>query len=226
MRTLRADVAEAFFVPRTRDEEGWSAVGPKGACAKEGGRAYHGAMQVHQESLGSCGRPCPGKDCPRCQGDARFHRHGSYERCRAPDGKRTAKVQVYICSICRRTWSVIPPGMMPYRRLEVARFEQLADEQCGLLDEGARPPPATVKETECFERALRALHPRLAMLRALLGQLLPVLDDTDWAGFWRALRVLGPAMDTFLRLARDFKTSLLRCYKSLRPFWHREKAPV
>jgi len=116
--------------------------------------------------------------------------------------------------------------MMPYRSLEVARFEQLADEQCGLLDEGARPPPATEKERGCFERAFSALHHRIALLRALLGQLLPVVDDTDLSGFWRALRELGPAMDTFLRLARDFKTSLLGCYKSLRPFWHRENAPI
>jgi len=115
---------------------------------------------------------------------------------------------------------------MPYRSLEVARFEELADERCGLPDGGARPPPATEKERGCFERAFSALYDRLALLRALLGQLLPVLSDTDLAGFWRALRKLGPTMETLLRLARDFKTSLLRCYKSLRPFWHRENAPI
>jgi hypothetical protein len=35
---------------------------------------------------------------------------------------------------------------------------------------------------------------------------------------------LGSTGEILLRLARDFKTSLLRCYRSLLPHWEREKA--
>jgi len=33
---------------------------------------------------------------------------------------------------------------MPYRSIEVGRFEQLTDHHLALADGGARPPPATL----------------------------------------------------------------------------------
>ena len=35
------------------------------------------------------------------------------------DGSHPVEVVRYICPRCRRTWSVIPEGMMPYRSLSV-----------------------------------------------------------------------------------------------------------
>jgi hypothetical protein len=53
---------------------------------------------------------------------------------------------------------------------------------------------------------------------------MPAPVSMDIASFWRALRKLGSMIEMLLRLARDFKTSLLGCYRSLLPFWERERA--
>jgi len=112
---------------------------------------------------------------------------------------------------------------MPYRSIEVGRFEQLTDHHLALADGGARPPPATEKEEGCIRRALKRLSERMVFLCGLLGQQLPELVCRGMSCFWRALRELGSTMDTLHRLARDFKTSLLGCYRSLLPHWQREK---
>ena len=180
-------------------------------------------MQVHQESLKDGQRPCPGKDCPQCRGCVRFQKHGCYTRFCGVSGQQSVKVQRYLCPRCRRTWSVTPPGMMPYRSIPVERFEQLVDECLGSTGGGARPPPATEKENGCIRRAIKKLSKRIPLLCGLFGQQLPVLGNTDICGFWQAMRELGPAINTLVRLARDFKTSLLGSYRSLLPFWQRER---
>lgn len=179
-------------------------------------------MQVHEASLKDGSRPCPAEKCPQCAGCVRLQKHGKYLRFSGVDGEQVVQVQRYLCPRCGHTWSVIPSGMMAYRCLPVKRFEQLADEQLGLAGGNARPPPATEKEAGCIRRTMEKLSKRIPFLCGLFGQQLPVLVNTDICGFWKALRKLGPTMDTLLRLARDFKTSLLGCYGSLRPFWERE----
>jgi hypothetical protein len=116
--------------------------------------------------------------------------------------------------------------MMPYRSLPVERFEQLADAHLGLTDGDARPPPATEKENGCIRRAIEVLSKRIPYLCGLFGQQLPVFANTDIYRFWRAMRELGPTMDTLARLAREFKTSLLGSYCSLRAFWERDTLPI
>jgi len=54
-----------------------------------------------------------------------LHKHGSFNRWREVEGERRESVQRYICPRCRRTWSEIPAGLMPYRSMEVDRMEQL-----------------------------------------------------------------------------------------------------
>lgn len=183
-------------------------------------------MQVYQSSLAPGERPCPGKDCPQCAGCVRLIKHGSYLRYRDMDGSRSARVQRYLCPRCRRTWGVIPSAMMPYRSMEAERFEQLADGHLGLADEDARSPPATEKENGCIRRSMQNLSKRIPLLCGLMGQQLPVLGSTDLCGFWRAMRMLGPTMKTMVWLAREFKTSLLFCYGSLRPHWERDLVPT
>jgi hypothetical protein len=56
--------------------------------------------------------------------------------------------------------------------------------------------------------------------------MLPMLDDKDLGGFWRALRMIGRLGEILLHLAAKFKTSLLACYRSLRPRWARDKVPA
>jgi len=183
-------------------------------------------MQVYEVSLKEGERPCPGKSCPRCGGCQRLQKHGCYRRYRGVDGAVVQVVQRYLCPRCRRTWSVIPEGMMPYRSLEVGRFEELSDERFGVAGGSARPPPATENEEGCIRRAIAKLSKRIPFLCGLLGQLMPVLEDTNINGFWQALRELGSTQGILARLARDFKTSLMGCYHSLRAFWERGIAPA
>ena len=113
---------------------------------------------------------------------------------------------------------------MPYRSIEVERFQELTDGQLDSASGDARPPPATEKEEECIRRAMKKLSERIPLLCGLLGQQMPGPVGIDIGSFWRALRKLGSTGEILLRLARDFKTSLLRCYRSLLPHWEREKA--
>jgi hypothetical protein len=181
-------------------------------------------MQVHQSSLKPDERPCPGRDCPECKGCALLHKHGEYRRWRGLEGEATETVQRYLCPRCGRTWSVIPQGMMPYRPIEVERFEKLTDAHLDSAGGDPRPPPATEKEAGCIRRAMKKLSERIPLLCGLLGQQMPSPFGLDIAAFWRALRKLGSTGRILLRLARDFKTSLLRCYRSHLPHWEREKA--
>jgi len=183
-------------------------------------------MQVYAASLEAGQRPCAGQECPRCAGRQRWHRHGTYRRYRGVEGAEVQDVQRYLCPRCGRTWSVIPAGMMPYRSLEVGRLEELADERLGMTGGGARPPPATENENGCIRRALKKLSKRIPLLCGFFGQTLPVLGGTDIGGFWRALREVGSTEGILVRLARDFKSSLLGCYRSLQAFWEREHLPV
>lgn len=175
-------------------------------------------MQVYQALLVGAGRPFGGK-CPRCGDRPALHAHGSYRRFRGVEGKCREQVPRFICPRCRRTWSVIPEGMMPYRSMEVGRWEALSEQRLGLADGGARPPPTTEKEEGCIRRSLVKLSERIPLLCGLFGQRLPVLASKNLRCFWRALRELGSTMAILLGLARDFKTSLLGCYRSLLPNW-------
>lgn len=119
---------------------------------------------------------------------------------------------------------------MPYRSLEIERFEVLSDSHFGLTNsetpsETASPQP-TEKEAGCARRAWKALRKRIPLLCGFYGQLMPVLAPGNASGFWRSLRQLGSTSDALRALARDFKTSLLGCYCSLRPFWERGFLPV
>jgi hypothetical protein len=134
--------------------------------------------------------------------------------------------------------------MMPYRSLEVERFEALSDAQFGTDYEtdfktgsetgcetdsetqSASPAAPTEKEAGCAQRAWKALSNRIPFLQRLLGQQMPVLAADDTSGFWRSLRRLGSTNDALAALAHNFMTSLLACYRSLRPFWDRGTLPL
>lgn len=205
-------------------------------------------MQVYEDSLKEKKPPCPGSDCPICSGKQRLHKHGTYCRYRGTDGARLQKVQRFVCRRCGHTWSVIPAGMMPYRSLEVERFEALSDAQFGTDSEtdfktgsetgsktgcetdsetqSASPAAPTEKEAGCAQRAWKALSNRIPLLQRLFGQQMPVLAADDTSGFWRSLRRLGSTNDALAALAHNFMTSLLACYRSLRPFWDRGTLPL
>lgn len=110
--------------------------------------------------------------------------------------------------------------------MTVERSEQLVDEHFGMADGDARPPPASEVEKGCIRRAMKKLSKRILFLSGLLGQQMPWQASTDTSCFWRALRKLNPLMGILARLARDFKTSLFGCYRSLQPHWERENLPA
>jgi hypothetical protein len=182
-------------------------------------------MQVFKCSLGTADRPSAPSECGQCSGQCRLQRHGSYERYRGPEGEESVAVPRYICPRCGHTWSVIPAGMLPYRSVRVLSLEQHLDGESDLAGEGARPPPAPEIERGCIRRASKRLSERTNLLCGLLGQQIPLLENKELGCFWRALRKLGPLEVILVRLARQFKTSLLSCYRSLRAPWERASAP-
>jgi len=187
-------------------------------------------VQIHEEALAGKSRPCAPEDCARCAGKQKLHKHKTYQRNADTSGQGTETVQCYRCPRCPVYVSVIPRGMLPYRCLPVARLEQRLDACHGVArpvaGEGARPPPASEAERGCLERAEQKLLGRIPFLRGCLGQMLPVLDDNDLGGFWRALRAIGRLGEIILHLAAKFKTSLLACYRSLKPRWERARGPA
>lgn len=197
--------------------EGWS------FAQRPAGRYCARRMQIFESSLNGADRPCAPKDCARCGGCSTLWYNGKYQRSYGADGDKQVSVRCFRCPQCGLTWSVIPEGMLPYRNLPVARFEELMDAE--LAGEGARPPP-TVNEKSSVRRACKNLSQRISLLCGLLGQPLPLEANADLCCFWRALRKLGPTGDILVCLARDFKTSLLACYRSLQAHWAREEVPV
>ena len=187
-------------------------------------------MQIHEEALAGKSRPCAPADCARCAGKQKLHKHQTYERLDDTSGQGTETVHCFRCPPCRLYVSIIPRGMFPYRNLRVERLEDRLDARHGVArpvaGEGARPPPASEVERGCVERAERKLLGRIPFLRGCLGQMLPVLDNDDLGGFWRALRMIGRLGEILLHLAAKFKTSLLACYRSLQPRWERKEAPA
>lgn len=181
-------------------------------------------MQVHESSLNGAERPCAPQACAKCAGCRKLHRHGTYPRFQKVEGQRECRTQRFLCPECGRTWSVIPANMFPRRSIEISRFDELLDNISGLAGEGARPPPATEKEVGCIRRASKVLSKRIPFLCGLLGQQMPLGASADLGSFWRALHELGSTEEILVRLARDFKTSLLACYRSLSD-WQRAVAP-
>ena len=197
--------------------EGWR------FAQRPAGRYCAHRMQIFESSLNGADRPSAPKDCPQCAGGRKLWYNGKYPRRYGADGNKQVSVRCFRCPQCGLTWSVIPEGLLPYRNLPVARFEELMDAE--LAGEGARPPP-TVNEKSSVRRAYKNLSRRLSFLCGLLGQQMPLEANTDLVCFWRALRKLGPTGDILVCLARDFKTSLLACYRSLQAHWARGEVPV
>ena len=187
-------------------------------------------MQIHEEALAGESRPCAPQDCARCGGRQKLHRHRTYQRLADTTGQDTVTVHCFRCPRCNLHFGIIPAGMLPYRCLPAGRLEEHLDASHGVsrpvAGEGARPPPASEADRGCLERAEKKLLGRVPFLRGCLGQMLPVLDDEDPGGFWRALRMIGRLGEILLLLAAKFKTSLLACYRSLKPRWARVPSPA
>lgn len=168
------------------------------------------------------------KGCGGCGSEVVLHRHGRYCRYARAGGDALVQVQRFICPRCGRTTSVIPEGMFPYRSVPVEKFQQHMDARCGdpAAGEGSGPPPASEVEQGCIRRNVKKLLERKELICGFLGQLMPAQSSADLGCFWRALRKLGSTAEILVRLARDFKSSLFGCYRTLRPNCGRAGVPV
>ena len=99
---------------------------------------------------------------------------------------------------------------MPYRSIEVERFEELADGQLGSASGDPRPPPATEKEDGCIRQDMKKLSERIPLLCGVLGQQMPAPLGMDIGSFWQDIRKLGSTGEILILFARELKTSLLR----------------
>ena len=199
-------------------------------------------MQIHEEALNGADRPCAPLDCLLCRGIRRLHKHGHYKRNADPTGDRKAVASLFICPQCRRTFSVIPRGMLPYRCIQTERLEGWLDLEHGVVTPTStststlaadlaggvvQPPPVSEVELGNLRRASKRLTQRIPVLFEMLGQQMPVsaLLPGDIGAFWRALRKVWKLAEILVHLAKNFRTSLLGDYLSLLPKWQREEAP-
>jgi hypothetical protein len=121
--------------------------------------------------------------CPLCQ--RRLHRHGHYLR-----RKKGRIIPRWLCSPCQRTFSILPPDLLPYRDFSCGElqdeFDRWAFEDCS----PASKPAAS---------ALRSfLEPTMQRdLQLACGQLLdiPLAVGKE---LWRGLRRFCPSAEGLL----------------------------
>jgi hypothetical protein len=144
-----------------------------------------------------------------------MHRHGSYPRYAKPKGAGQFRMERFLCLPCGHTISVLPPGRLPYRLLEVDRLQGHFDAQAG-TSTGLDPPPELI-ETGCLQRAWERFLARADTLKDAFGQILPAGLQTALQ-LWKQLRrAVGTAEDILRFLAQHCKRSLLGDYACLRP---------
>jgi hypothetical protein len=160
---------------------------------------------------------CVHGDSPACPVDAhhKIHRHGSYGRYANCSDVAPLVVMVLrlLCVRCRRTISVLPDHLLPYRAVPTPLVEKHFD----AVANGTLEPPATEKEKGCLKRAWASFSGRVAALLAVLGQIIEKVKPGT-ADLWRQLRRWGNLPAILRHLAAPFKTSLLGDYRCLKPW--------
>ena len=138
--------------------------------------------------------------CPACRGP--LHRHGHYKRGREGTHRIIPR---WFCCTCRRTFSILPSDLLPYRSLSCAELQAQFD---GWAFE-EKPPTSrpAVAALQTF------LAPTLQLdLRHAAGQLLEVPMAAGQV-LWRSLRRCWSSVATLLSwLAKHHRTSLLGRY--------------
>jgi len=164
-------------------------------------------MQIRESSLKG------GKvQCPRNR-NHRIHNHGGYWRRRHPEGRQSIWIERWLCVVCRRTLSVLPDDMFPYRSIHVDAFEEWLEAHYL----GRAPPAVREVEKECLERARKRFELRIPSLTSLLGQMIFIIKPSA-RELWKSLQNLGRLSDNLRVLSERFKTSLLGDYRCLQPF--------
>jgi hypothetical protein len=138
--------------------------------------------------------------CPTC--GRRLHRHGRYGRRAQGAG---ASIPRWFCPGCRRTLSILPRGLLPYRKLRCADLQDAFDHWA--FDD--QPPP-----TKPARAALRDwLNPAWQRdLHHLCGQLVEAPLKSGQA-LWRGLRRCFASAEGLAEwLTAHYRCSLLGRY--------------
>ncbi len=81
---------------------------------------FTGAIQQYSEAISDPDRYRPDR-CPQCEAQCRLTAHGFY--CRTlvdKDWDGSIRVRRYLCRLCKRTVSLLPPFALPYLRFSVS----------------------------------------------------------------------------------------------------------
>ena len=154
--------------------------------------------------------PGPRPACPQ-DPTQQLHRHGAYERYAHCDGQRCLRIERFRCPHCGRTFSVLPQDRLPYRAVTTTRVEAEFDARAS----GTDPPPTGEKERGCLQRAWQRFAGRVALLCALLGQMIAPIHPSV-SECWKALRQWDNLVGILRLLAAKFNTSLLADYRCCR----------
>jgi len=154
--------------------------------------------------------------CHVCKSYDCVHKHGSYTRLRGVEGCERVEVPRYICKRHRRTWSILPEGMLPYWWLSVQMLQAWLDWVFGV---DAEKPKLREKEMECARRAQKRFSRHTPSLMRMLGQIID-LPRTTPKQLWLQLKkhIGSPLQDIQVYLAERFHTSCLGSYHVLSPW--------
>ena len=140
--------------------------------------------------------------CPSCLGP--LEAHGRYFRKSA--GLWISRL---LCRPCGRTVSLLPTYLLPYRRQTAAQLQQELDNWI--------ETPNDIESTA--STTISAFEQHTPKLKEVLGQVIPVV--TSARELWRSARLsLGSVTSILAALAQWGRTSLLGCYRCLRPAFH------
>ena len=152
-------------------------------------------------------KPKRPKICPRCGKKTTIYRHGTYKRYRTPSLHERIAVPRFYCLECRRTWSILPILLLPYRPIETVLLQRWFDAR--YLKKSR--PKVRVLEQGCLERAAERFEQRTRRLATLLGLRRTARTQT----VWKRLRSTGTLAAFLKSLGREHHTSLLGDYASV-----------
>lgn len=153
--------------------------------------------------------------CPR-----KLHRKAFYWRYGSADSvEKDVPVDCFRCPLCRRCFSVIPEGMMPYRPLPSAAAAAYADQQSGLIDIAETVAAQSARQRRSWQSFWGAFVIHAIVLAGILG-----IDlNSKPPVIWKALRHRKngnstPASAILIEL-HAWRTSFTFSYLSLKPWW-------
>ncbi len=155
---------------------------------------------------------------PKLTGSNTVHRHTPYWRYADLGSSDQVVVLRFYLLQDRRTISVCPDSLPPYRPVPLDQLEAAFDERSGVPKQAqAEPlPPPGVAGQGALKRAWDRFRHRIETLRAYCGQRLPAVLNSATALWIGLRRNLGSVRDILTFLGVHHRASLLGDYLCLR----------